>query len=558
MESLNAIQNDKMKKQEVVGIHANAILQKNIADAHDLNKRMDALCMDEFLAKKALGEEIYEEMKPQLGSTKKFLDTNNKKAIQDLPEFKMFLETYSRDEIKKQQKKITSQTAENIKDEFTTKAIPEDIKKTKEEENILNRIKNNIGSIIKKYEWERIAEVLRKNIVPEGQTQQIYEYLFEHMESPTNKKKRMINESISDFYKRSGIDYRCNDEIKKKIHRDIEKRGERLKEKIKKWEEKEKNTIEKNIHKGKNEEEKRDYSQEAIKIFIAQIDDNKDIKERFYLPKDKEDIEAIQQYFKKHLEETIQSPSKENFIKDYTTPLHTIEKAGNKIKINPNDYIEIERRKMEYKKRFTSGDRNPREYLFDRLTEYIGKDILAYKINNLIKKNPQYRGTKVSIEKTDVLDDSSAGADYIAIYSIPGKQKERIAAIDLFISEKSWGKSDDENEDKRKQKKESAKTGKIPYSTYIHIFENKGDKSYAMEPLKRYIEQLDPTLVYSIMAQIFKDKKTNITALLDEFDTRGALYTNIQKTTRNDRERTKIIEEQLHQNILNEFEKIAA
>jgi hypothetical protein len=152
MESLNAIQNDKMKKQEVVGIHANAILQKNIADAHDLNKRMDALCMDEFLAKKALGEEIYEEMKPQLGSTKKFLDTNDKKAIQDLPEFKMFLETYSRDEIKKQQKKITSQTAENIKDEFITKAIPEDIKKAKEEENILNRIKNNIGSIIKKHE----------------------------------------------------------------------------------------------------------------------------------------------------------------------------------------------------------------------------------------------------------------------------------------------------------------------------------------------------------------------------------------------------------------------
>jgi predicted DNA-binding ribbon-helix-helix protein len=79
-----------------------------------------------------------------------------------------------------------------------------------------------------------------------------------------------------------------------------------------------------------------------------------------------------------------------------------------------------------------------------------------------------------------------------------------------------------------------------------------------MEPLKRYVEQLDPTLVYTIMTQIFKDKKMDITALLDEFDGKGKLYTNIQKTIRNDKETTKIIEGQLHQNILNEFEKMAA
>jgi hypothetical protein len=95
-------------------------------------------------------------------------------------------------------------------------------------------------------------------------------------------------------------------------------------------------------------------------------------------------------------------------IKDYETPPHTIKKEEENIKIHPIDYIEIERRKIEYKKRFMDGDWNAREYLFDRLIEYIGKDILAYKIKNTISKDDTYKGTEFTIEKTDPLDDTSA------------------------------------------------------------------------------------------------------------------------------------------------------
>ncbi|MEI8008900.1 MAG: hypothetical protein WCI00_05990 [bacterium] len=117
---------------------------------------------------------------------------------------------------------------------------------------------------------------------------------------------------------------------------------------------------------------------------------------------------------------------------------------------------------------------------------------------------------------------------------------------------------DEDNDDKRKQKKESAKTGIIPYSTYIHMFADKKESSYTMEPLKRYIEQLDPTLIYSIMAQIFKEKKTDISNILESFDTKGYFYTKIRETTTNNKEITNNINEQLHQNIFAELEKIAA
>jgi len=39
------------KKEEVIGMHANAIINRNIVDPREVNKRMDALCMDEQIGK---------------------------------------------------------------------------------------------------------------------------------------------------------------------------------------------------------------------------------------------------------------------------------------------------------------------------------------------------------------------------------------------------------------------------------------------------------------------------------------------------------------------------
>ncbi|MEI6672691.1 MAG: hypothetical protein WCL02_05155 [bacterium] len=180
-----------------------------------------------------------------------------------------------------------------------------------------------------------------------------------------------------------------------------------------------------------------DYTQEARQIFEKEIKEYRSITERFYLPEDREQIKNIQDFFKKKLNETIPSLNIQQLTKDHTIPIHSIEKVEDKIKLHPSDYVEIERRKIEYTHRFIDGDRNPKEYLFDRLVEYIGKDILTHKIQNLINESKQYKGTTFSIEKTDPLDDTSAGADFMVTYTIPGKQRRKIAAVDLFISNKT-------------------------------------------------------------------------------------------------------------------------
>lgn len=79
---------------------------------------------------------------------------------------------------------------------------------------------------------------------------------------------------------------------------------------------------------------------------------------------------------------------------------------------------------------------------------------------------------------------------------------------------------EEESEDKRKQKKESAKGEMIPYSTYIDMFSNKKENSYVMEPLKRYVEQQDPMLIYTVLAQTLRNPKTNISKLLQSYESK--------------------------------------
>jgi hypothetical protein len=62
-------------------------------------------------------------------------------------------------------------------------------------------------------------------------------------------------------------------------------------------------------------------------------------------------------------------------------------------------------------------------------------------------------------------------------------------------------------------------------------------------------------LIYTVVAEILRNQKTNIDEFLKKIETRWQLYTAIQNTLDNE---TKSIEKQFNQNILNELEKIAA
>lgn len=167
--------------------------------------------------------------------------------------------------------------------------------------------------------------------------------------------------------------------------------------------------------------------------FRERIGNNSAIRNEYYLPEDGKDIEHIQEYFKKHLKETIPSPDMSMIQKEGKEGM--MEKKGDQIRISTNDYTEITNRGKNFKKRFTEEHRNPREYLFDRLIEYAGMDILKHEIDKSITANKE-KVERYEIYKTDPLDDSSAGTDYIVLFKFKGEERARIAPIDLFISDK--------------------------------------------------------------------------------------------------------------------------
>jgi|GEM_PF-3373415 len=154
-----------------------------------------------------------------------------------------------------------------------------------------------------------------------------------------------------------------------------------------------------------------------------------------------------------------------------------MEKVENEIRIPNDDYNEMQRRELDYGKKFKEKIRNPREYLFDRLIEYVGMDILEYEIQKNIEKRAK-NTESFTIYKTDPLDDSSAGADYVVLYKFRGEKRERIVPIDLFVSDKTLKIEGEEKEGEQKkiqpgsleEKLEKAKEPKTPYSTYIKLF----------------------------------------------------------------------------------------
>lgn len=133
------------KKQEVIGIHAKAILSKNIANEQEINKWMDAVCMDEDITKGILGEEIFEATKPQLQVKKSFLDEENQAEILALPEFQKFFKQYTLNQEKAQQTNEQKKELEAKNVVMAEMDMPEDLKEIKEK---INNTKINIREIL--------------------------------------------------------------------------------------------------------------------------------------------------------------------------------------------------------------------------------------------------------------------------------------------------------------------------------------------------------------------------------------------------------------------------
>ncbi|AHB40948.1 hypothetical protein P148_SR1C00001G0138 [candidate division SR1 bacterium RAAC1_SR1_1] len=526
----NNRQNVPQKEIEIVGAHAKEIIERKIVDNREVNKWMDALCMDEEICKKILGEYVYLECKDSLNVSKEILDCTNDQAVLVLPEFQEFLKKYTIDKQKQKELLLREEEINKKKGQLKNMDLPESIK---EEKSYLDSVKTTIREILSEKDEKMLGmsktflDVAKKYISNEEERKQklnkIYDFILTYGESSFTKKKYKANESSTDFYKRIGVDYMMNEvrniiqETEKKVQSKIKKRKEKQGEKI--------DIIE------KRDAEIIDYTQEALQVFRDNIYNNLSIKSKFYLPEDQQEIGRIQTYFKNNMLESIDSLNTEMIVKDIGIQENVIEKLDDKVKMHVNDYAEITNRKHKFEKRFLDKDWNPREYLFDRLIEYIGKNILKYEIQEVINTSEKYRGTTFDIYKTDCLDDSFAYADYVVLYKFKNEKSERIALIDLFVSDKELSTEIDDkkelstetNDEKTKieagsyaAKLEKAKEPKIPYSFYSRLFSKIPQKSYKMKSLTRYVEKQSPGVVYELLKEIPKKGNINIEKTLKE------------------------------------------
>lgn len=525
----NKLQNtvNTQKEQEIVWAHAKQIVEMGIANNREVNKWMDALCMDEEICKKILWEDVYIFSKDSLAIKKPFLDISNDKEILSLPEFQSFLEQYTLNKQKQKEALLREEEIDKRKWLLKNIDLPESIK---EEKNYLDDIKMTIRDILSEKDEKMLGmnktflDVSKIYILnKEERTQKlnkIYDFVFNYLESSSVKKKYRSNESSLDFYLRIWIDYTID-----KIRNIIQETEKKLQIKIKKRKDSQWEQLDKVNKKGIVEIDVVDYKQEALQLFIDHIDNNESIKSRFYLPEDKKQIEIIQSYFTKNIDESISSPSMEMIVKDWWVQRNSLEKIDDKIKMNTHDYLEIEWRKHNFKNFFLNKNkekrRTPRVYLFDRLIEYMGKNILEYEIQEAINTTEKYKWTTFDIYNTDNLDDSFAYADYAILYKFKNETKRRIALIDLFVSDKE-SKEDvaDINGNIKIEswsyaaKLEKAKKAKIPYSFYCWLFNDNNQASYKMKPLTRYVEKQEPSLVYHLLRDMIKSWNVNIKTIL--------------------------------------------
>jgi len=528
------------KKDEVIGIHANAIVDKNIASPREINKRMDALCMDEEIGKGILWESLYKEIKPKLQATKEVLDMEDDNKIKKLSEFRIFLQNYVTE-------KRRISTIDIMVDKKATKEkikempLPEELQKEKDELNSIEKaIRKTITESEEKSRWGHtpFGNIVKKskylNDTEKEETKKLLsdfmngEYILEFIRQKISEKKKKLNDKIAKY-------------------------------RIKKIQKAEKETTKKN----KNTQEKKidieTYydEQEILKLFRENKEEIQKLKQRFYLPEDNKSIQYIQEYFKKNMKDTISSPDIEKIIINNTIKWSALKKKWNNIYVNTNEYREIKNRIQWFEKKFIKGEngntRDPKEYLFDRLVEYIGKDILEYKIEQNKGKHTWLPFENFKIYKTDTLDDTFGGADYMVIYKYKNEGRTRIFPIDLFISDKEEKETDTIYEKwSLKEKIEKGKEPKIPYSTYIKLFMESDQKNYEMKTTTRYIEQQPTALTYSIIKEVLENNE-KIPDLVKNFDIKSPLYDKIK----NHKDRQKI-DEYINKNIIKEIEKKAA
>jgi|GEM_PF-4017323 len=126
----------------------------------------------------------------------------------------------------------------------------------------------------------------------------VYEFIYESFASPSEKKKRKSDEDAATFYKRTGIDYSF-----KKIRERITGEESKINTQVAKQKTKEVTKLDQKKPQIQAPIlDQKIYEEQAFNLFCK----TGILEDKYYLEKDKLDIEHLQNFFKKHIQKTKQ------------------------------------------------------------------------------------------------------------------------------------------------------------------------------------------------------------------------------------------------------------
>ncbi len=350
----------------------------------------------------------------------------------------------------------------------------------------------------------------------------IYDFIFDYIESNYNKKKRKKGELSTDFFIHNWdylfswfIDNLKQEEIKFK--KEETKFRERNKTKVLKTTSREIKTNLLSPNLDENEIKK-----QALQKLVDDIKNGKvdSIKDRFYLPKDIEDIKRINTIIKEWCKIILPTIDLDDIELNLQQNKDEIIKWKN-ISAHKNHYYEIKNRVKKYAKwTAKQEEENIRWFIFDRLIEFVWMAITKHRIDQVISQKAQYKWTSYRIMKTDFLDDTYWWADFIVLFKFPDKKdkKEEIAAIDLLTSRTKFNKNQfDEKDPVKEEKIKKAKELRFLYSSYIDLLNQSKFKMFKLKALKRIVIEEDTRMTYQFLADLMKWKTNDLWSHIDSF-----------------------------------------
>ncbi len=502
-----------IEKLNFSSTHAESMVKEGVLTTWEANMWADALCMDSQIVESVVWSEIAEMCKDQIVLSKPFITTEE---IKKLPEFKQFLAQYMAEKGRIYQTTIEQENQKHKKDLVASIGISPDLQAKREK---INRIKTAIRTLIsEKDEKSRWDSAYMSYIVgavsgePKlSNVNVLYDYIYESLSTLSEKKRRKTNEDAYSFYKRVGPDYSF-----KKIREKLTAEESKINTQI--WKQKAKEVTKFDQKKSQVQTpiiDQKVYEEEAFTLFCK----TGNLEDTYYLEKNTSEISHLQDFFRKSIQKSKHSHSaltiNENIDKKALNGM--LIRQEDSVILSPSDYIHLQVNQKTINNYFASGDRTIKGYLFDRLIECVGYDILEYKIKENLSHFPQYRWASFELYKTEMLDDTFAKADYALELRLPHTKDIEIELIDLFVSDKS------KDSVGYQEKYKKAQEPKIPYQMYINLLLDKKDDTITMMPFKRFVEQQSPKEVHDLLLKVIKEPGFNIQKYLLEKSERARL-----------------------------------